>query len=92
LAWLKMVVVKTDAQQTVPTLRRMRRKLVKFRALLMKCGEVIEVALAAMDWVMSDVLAKLRLPASLIDALREQRNIVTCEREPNTCFSRLVPP
>jgi len=46
LAWLKMVVVKTDAQQTVPTLRRMRRKLVKFRALLMKCGEVIEVALA----------------------------------------------
>lgn len=79
---VKSVAVKTEAQQAVLALHRMRQQLVKFRTmqsnglrgLLMEYGEVMGVGRAALDRAMSDVLARLteRLPAVLIDTLREQ--------------------
>jgi len=79
---VKAVAVKTEAQQAVLALHRMRQQLVKFRTmqsnglrgLLSEYGEVMAVGRAALDRAMSDVLASLsdRLPAVLIDTLREQ--------------------
>ncbi|RJG02296.1 IS110 family transposase [Noviherbaspirillum sedimenti] len=79
---VKAVAVKTEAQQAVLALHRMRQQLVKFRTmqsnglrgLLTEYGEVMAVGRAALDRAMSDVLARLsdRLPAVLIDTLREQ--------------------
>ena len=81
-AGVKSVAVKTEAQQAVLALHRMRQQLVKFRTmqsnglrgLLTEYGEVMAVGRAALDRAMSDVLARLseRLPAVLIDTLREQ--------------------
>lgn len=81
-AGVKSVVVKTEEQQAVLALHRMRQQLVKFRTmqsnglrgLLTEYGEVMNVGRAALDRAMSDVLARLheRLPAVLIDTLREQ--------------------
>src|SRR5476649_908589 len=78
----KAVAVKTETQQAVLALHRMRQQLVKFRTmqinglrgLLTEYGEVMAVGRAALDRAMSDVLARLneRLPAVLIDTLREQ--------------------
>ena len=79
---VKAVAVKTEAQQAVLALHRMRQQLVKFRTmqsnglrgLLSEYGEVMAVGRAALDRAMRDVLARLsdRLPAVLIDTLREQ--------------------
>lgn len=79
---IKAVAVKTEAQQAVLALHRMRQQLVKFRTmqsnglrgLLTEYGEVMAVGRAALDRAMGDVLARLheRLPAVLIDTLREQ--------------------
>ena len=79
---VKAVAVKTEAQQAVLALHRMRQQLVKFRTmqsnglrgLLSEYGEVMAIGRAALDRAMSDVLARLsdRLPAVLIDTLREQ--------------------
>jgi transposase len=79
---VKSVAVKSEAQQAVLALHRMRQQLVKFRTmqsnglrgLLTEYGEVMAVGRAALDRAMSDVLARLneRLPAVLIDTLREQ--------------------
>lgn len=79
---VKAVAVKTEAQQAVLALHRMRQQLVKFRTmqsnglrgLLTEYGEVMAVGRAALDRAMGDVLARLteRLPAVLIDTLREQ--------------------
>jgi transposase len=79
---IKAVAVKTEAQQAVLALHRMRQQLVKFRTmqsnglrgLLTEYGEVMAVGRAALDRAMADVLARLsdRLPAVLIDTLREQ--------------------
>jgi len=79
---VKSVAVKSEAQQAVLALHRMRQQLVKFRTmqsnglrgLLTEYGEVMAVGRAALDRAMSDVLARLneRLPEVLIDTLREQ--------------------
>jgi transposase len=79
---VKSVAVKSEEQQAVLALHRMRQQLVKFRTmqinglrgLLTEYGEVMAVGRAALNRAMSDVLARLneRLPAVLIDTLREQ--------------------
>jgi transposase len=81
-AGVKAVAVKTEEQQAVLALHRMRQQLVKFRTmqsnglrgLLMEYGEVMAVGRAALDRAIGDVLARLheRLPTVLIDTLREQ--------------------
>lgn len=79
---VKAVAVKTEAQQAVLALHRMRRQLVKFRTmqsnglrgLLAEYGEVMGVGRAALNDGMKEVLARLseRLPSMLIDTLRSQ--------------------
>ncbi len=81
-AGIKEVAVKTEDQQAVLCLHRMRQQLVKFRSmqsnglrgLLTEYGETMAVGRAALNHAMPSVLARLseRLPASLIDTLREQ--------------------
>lgn len=81
-AGVKEVAVKTEEQQAVLSLHRMRQQLVKFRSmqsnglrgLLTEYGETIAVGRAALNDAMPNVLARLseRLPATLIDTLREQ--------------------
>lgn len=80
----KAVAVKTEAQQAVLALHRIREQKVKFRTaqvnslrgLLTEYGEVMGKARAALDKAMPGVLETLtdRLPAMLIDSLREQWN------------------
>lgn len=79
---VRAVAVKTEEQQAVLALHRMRQQLVKFRTmqsnglrgLLTEYGEVMAVGRASLDRAMKDVLARLneRLPQVLIDTLREQ--------------------
>lgn len=79
---VKAVAVKTEEQQAVLALHRMRQQLVKFRTmqsnglrgLLTEYGEVMAVGRAALNRAMTEVLTRLsdRLPAVLIDTLREQ--------------------
>ncbi|HKR42691.1 MAG TPA: IS110 family transposase [Paraburkholderia sp.] len=83
----KAVAVKTEAQQAVLALHRMRQQLVKFRTmqinglrgLLTEYGEVMGKSRTALDKAIPAVLAKVsdRLPAVLIDTLREQWNGLT---------------
>jgi transposase len=83
----KAVAVKTEAQQAVLALHRMRQQLVKFRTmqinslrgLLTEYGEVMAQGRAALDKAIPAVLERLvdRLPAILIDTLREQWNGLT---------------
>lgn len=78
----KSVAVKTETQQAVLALHRMRQQLVKFRTmqinslrgLLTEYGEVMAKGRAALDKAVPGVLERLvdRLPAILIDTLREQ--------------------
>lgn len=78
----KAVAIKTEAQQAVLALHRMRQQLVKFRTmqmnslrgLLTEYGEVIAKSRAALDKAVPALLARIaeRLPAVLIDTLREQ--------------------
>jgi transposase len=78
----KAVAVKTEAQQAVLALHRMRQQLVKFRTmqinslrgLLTEYGEVMGVGRVALDRAVAGILEGLsgRLPAILIDTLREQ--------------------
>jgi transposase len=80
----KVVAVKTEAQQAVLALHRMREQSVKFRTmqmnnlrgLLTEYGEVMGKGRATLNKTIPNVLAKLadRLPAVLIDTLREQWN------------------
>ncbi len=80
----KAVAVKTEMQQAMLALHRTRDQLVKFRTmqvnnlrgLLAEYGEVMGTGRAALDKAMPDVLARVaeRLPAVLIDTLREQWN------------------
>ena len=79
---VKVVAIKTEAQQAVLALHRMRQQLVKFRTaqsnglrgLLTEYGEVMAVGRAALNRGIADVLARLgdRLPTVLVDTLREQ--------------------
>lgn len=83
----KPVAIKTEAQQAVLTLHRMRQQLVKFRTmqinslrgLLTEYGEVMAKSRIALDKAIPEVLARVadRLPAMLIDTLREQWNGLT---------------
>lgn len=78
----KSVAVKTEAQQLVLALHRMRQQLVKFRTMqinslrgvLTEYGEVIGVGRAVLNRAVAGVLERLAgcLPARLIDILREQ--------------------
>lgn len=79
---VRAVAVKSEGQQAVLALHRMRQQLVKFRTmqsnglrgLLGEYGEVMPVGRAALNRGMKDALARLaeRLPSLLIDTLREQ--------------------
>ncbi len=79
---VKAVAVKTEAQQAVLAMHRVRQQLVKMRTaqrnelrgLLAEYGEVFGLGKAAFNAGMKGVLARLaeRLPAALIDTLREQ--------------------
>jgi transposase len=83
----KPVAVKTEMQQAMLALHRMREQLVKFRTmqinalrgLLTEYGEVMGKGRAALDKAIPEVLARVaeRLPAALIDTLREQWNGLT---------------
>ena len=83
----KSVAVKTEMQQAVLGLHRIREQLVKFRTmqinslrgLLTEYGEVMGKGRAALDKAIPNVLERLveRLPAILIDTLREQWNGLT---------------
>jgi transposase len=80
----KPVAVKTEAQQAVLALHRLRQQKIKFRTmqmnslrgLLTEYGEVMAKSRAALDKAIPGVLARLseRLPAMLIDSLRELWN------------------
>lgn len=80
----KEVAVKTEAQQAVLALHRIRQQKVKFRTaqmnslrgLLTEYGEVMNKSRSALDKAIPGVLGKLaeRLPAMLIDSLRELWN------------------
>ena len=84
---VKAIAVKTEAQQAVLALHRMRQQLVKFRTmqnnglrgLLTEYGEIMGIGRASLDKAMKDILARLseRLPAVLIDTLREQWAMLT---------------
>src|SRR5471030_3390389 len=77
---IRAVAVKTETQQAVLALHRMRQQLVKFRTmqinslrgLLTEYGEVMAKGRAALDKAVPGVLERLvdRLPAILIDTLR----------------------
>ncbi len=83
----KPVAVKTEMQQAMLALHRMRQQLIKFRTmqinelrgLLTEYGEVMGKGRAALDKAIPDVLARVaeRLPAVVIDTLREQWNGLT---------------
>ncbi|MBN3845588.1 IS110 family transposase [Paraburkholderia sp. Ac-20342] len=80
----KAVAVKTEMQQAMLGLHRMREQLVKFRTmqvnalrgLMTEYGEVMNKGRAALDKTIPEVLGRLadRLPAVLIDTLRDQWN------------------
>ena len=80
----KPVAVKTEIQQAMLALHRMREQLVKFRTmqsnalrgLLAEYGEVMGQGRSALDKAMPEALGRLaeRLPAALLDTLREQWN------------------
>jgi transposase len=84
---IRTVAVKTEAQQSVLAMHRMRQQLVKFRTmqsnglrgLLGEYGEVMRRGRAALDEAMPSVLARLaeRLPGLLIETLREQWSRLT---------------
>jgi transposase len=76
------VAVKSEMQQAMLALHRMREQLVKFRTmqinglrgLLAEYGEVMRQGRAGLEKALPEILARLsdRLPAVLIDSLREQ--------------------
>lgn len=78
----KEVAVKTEAQQAVLAMHRMRQQLIKFRTmqmnglrgLLAEYGEVMAKSRSALDKAMPKILERLenRLPKMLIDSLRQQ--------------------
>ncbi len=79
---LKTVAVKSEAQQAVLALHRMRAQLIKFRTmqinglrgLLAEYGEVMGKNRTALDRAMPEVLQRLvdRLPGMLVETLRIQ--------------------
>lgn len=80
----KAVAVKNETQQAMLALHRMRSQLMKFRTMQTNClrgllaeyGEVTGRGRASLDRAIPPMLARVeeRLPAFLIDTLREQWN------------------
>lgn len=80
----KAVAVKTEAQQAVLAMHRVREQLVKMRTmqinalrgLMTEYGEVMGRSRAALDRELPDALLRLteRLPSMLIDTLRDRWN------------------
>lgn len=83
---VRAVAVKTEAQQAVLAMHRMRQQIVKFRTaqinglrgLMGEYGEVMGTGRKALNESMPAALARLaeRLPAALIETLREQWNML----------------
>jgi transposase len=83
---VRAVAVKTEAQQAVLAMHRMRQQIVKFRTaqinglrgLMGEYGEVMPLGRKALNEGMPGALARLaeRLPVPLIDTLREQWNML----------------
>ncbi|MBB2928183.1 hypothetical protein [Paraburkholderia silvatlantica] len=81
------VAVKTEAQQAVLGLHRVRQQLVKFRTSQINCmrglvgeyGEVMPASKRAFDANMSSVLERVStlIPGPLLETLREQRAALT---------------
>ncbi len=79
---VKCVAVKTESQQAILALHRMRQQLIKFRTmqinglrgLLAEYGEVMGVGRAGINRAIAPILAKLgdRLPAVFIESLQDQ--------------------
>ena len=79
---IKTVAIKTEEQQAILALHRMRQQLVKFRTAQINClrgllteyGEVMPKGRAGMRRGMAEALARVseRLPAMVVEALREQ--------------------
>jgi transposase len=97
----KSVAVKSEAQQAVLALHRMRQQKLKvrtmqinsLRGLLTEYGEVMGKSRAALDKAIPHVLARLadRLPAMLIESLREQWNdLENLDRQIATIERRLL--
>lgn len=88
----RFVAIKTEAQQTILALHRLRAQLLKFRimqtnalrALLYEFGEVLPVSPAALAKALPGALANLEghLPAVLLGSLREQwTRVVSVDKE-----------
>jgi transposase len=83
---IRAVAIKTEAQQAVLAMHRMRQQIVKFRTaqsnglrgLLGEYGEVMAPGRKALNEGMPGALLRLteRLPGALIDTLREQWNML----------------
>ncbi len=83
---VRAVAVKTEAQQAVLAMHRMRQQIVKFRTaqvnglrgLMGEYGEVMGTGRKALNEGMPAALLRLaeRLPAALIETLREQWNML----------------
>jgi len=79
---IKTVAVKSEEQQAVLALHRMRRQLVKFRTARINClrgllteyGEVMPKGRAGLSRAIAPALERVanRLPAMIVDTLREQ--------------------
>ena len=79
---MKTVAIKSEEQQAVLALHRMREQLVKFRTaqinglrgLLTEYGEVMPVGRAGLQKTLPEVLSRLqnRVPALFIESVREQ--------------------
>lgn len=79
---IKNVAIKTESQQAILALHRMRSQLVKFRTaqinglrgLLTEYGEIMSLGKAGMKQGIAEALQRIseRLPAMVIDTLREQ--------------------
>ncbi|HDR9511690.1 IS110 family transposase [Burkholderia cepacia] len=78
----KSVAIKTEAQQAVLALHRLRQQLVKFRTMQINCirgllgeyGEVMPQRRKSFDTSIPAILERIaeRLPAVLVDTIREQ--------------------
>ncbi|CAD6563255.1 IS110 family transposase ISBfun2 [Paraburkholderia sabiae] len=87
----KPVAVKTETQQAMLALHWMRRQLIKFRTmqinnlrgLLTEYGEVIGKSRVALDKAIPEVLERVaeRLPAVVIDTLREQWTLTKLDEQ-----------
>ncbi len=94
----KPVAVKTEMQQAMLALHRMREQLVAFRTMqinglrgiLTEYGEVMGKGRSAITKAIPEVLARVgdRLPAVLIDTLREQWNRIAALDEQIACIER----